>query len=73
MPRVARTPGGVVGAVVNVVACAALVVGLPVVALTTGHDQTHVVFAIVGFAIAVVLETTFVRNLRRQLAARRNR
>ncbi|ROP72685.1 hypothetical protein [Curtobacterium sp. PhB115] len=68
--RSGRSPGGVIGAMFNVVVCGVLVVALPIIALTSGHDLVHIAFAIVGFAIAVGLEVVFVRNLRQQLARR---
>lgn len=71
MQRTGRTPGGVIGAVFNVVVCGVLVVALPVIALTSGQDPAHIAFAVLGFAIAVGLEVVFVRNLRQQLARRR--
>lgn len=70
MQRTGRTPGGVIGAVFNVVVCGVLVVALPVVALTSGHDAGHIAFAVAGFAIAAGLEVGFVRTLRNQLARR---
>jgi len=69
--RADRSPGGVIGAVFNVVVCGIIVVALPIIALTSGHDAAHIAFAVAGFAIAVGLEVVFVRNLRRQLAGRR--
>lgn len=71
MQRTGRTPGGVIGAVFNVVVCGVLVVALPVIALTSGQDPAHIAFAVLGFAIAVGLEVVFVRNLRQQIARRR--
>ncbi len=71
MQRTGRTPGGVIGAVFNVVVCGVLVVALPVIALTSGQDPANIAFAVLGFAIAVGLEVVFVRTLRQQIARRR--
>jgi hypothetical protein len=71
MERTGRTPGGVVGAWFNVVVCAALVIALPTITLTRGHDLAHIGFAVFLTAIAVTLEAVFVRNLRQQLDRRR--
>jgi protein-S-isoprenylcysteine O-methyltransferase Ste14 len=68
MQRTGRTPGGVIGAVLNVVVCGVIAVALPVMALTAGRDPGHIAFAVVGFVIAVGLEVVFVRILRNQLA-----
>jgi hypothetical protein len=71
LQRTGRTPGGVVGAIFNVVVCGLLVVALPIIALTSGHDPAHIAFAVVGFGIAISLEVVFIRTLRQQLARRR--
>jgi hypothetical protein len=73
MERTGRTPGGVIGAWFNVVVCAGLVVALPVITVTQGHDLAHIAFAVFLTAIAVTLEVVFIRNLRQQLASRRGR
>ena len=71
-PRLSNLmPDGIVACWWNVVGGAALVVGFPTIVLTSGSDAAHVVFALSGFVIAVVMEAFFLRKLLQRLAGRR--
>lgn len=66
-----RAPLGFAGAWWNVVACAGLLVGMPVIALSTEIDPPHIAFAVFGTAIALALELVLVRQLVQRISGRR--
>ncbi|WP_132049695.1 MULTISPECIES: hypothetical protein [unclassified Curtobacterium] len=73
MDGVPDAPGGLVGAWINVIVCAALVIGLPIIVFTQAQAPANVLFAIAALALVGFLEATFIHKLRQQLARRRRR
>lgn len=55
----------------NVIAGAALMIGLPAVVLSGGFSPARIAFAIFGLAIMVALELVFLRKLVQRIAGRR--
>ncbi|MBF4616432.1 hypothetical protein [Curtobacterium sp. VKM Ac-1376] len=66
-----RTPAGIIESWWNVIAGAALMIGLPAVVLSGGFSPARIAFAIFGLAIMVALELVFLRKLVQRIAGRR--
>lgn len=64
-------PAGLIESWWNVIVCAALMIGLPVIVLSGGVDAARVAFALFGPAIMVALELVFLRKLVQRIAGRR--
>jgi len=57
----------------NVVVCAALMIGIPIIALSRGLEPVNIVIAAAGFLVAGWMERRFVQNLREQRSQSRSR
>ncbi|PZF10434.1 hypothetical protein [Curtobacterium sp. MCLR17_034] len=66
-----RTPAGLLGSWWNVIAGAALLVGLPVIVLSGGFSSARITFALFGLAVMVAIELVFLRKLFQRIAGRR--
>lgn len=66
-----RAQTGMLGSWWNVIAGAALMIGLPLIALSGGFHPAQIAFAIFGFAIMVAIELVFLRKLIQRIAGQR--
>lgn len=66
-----RVPEGLPGALWNAIAGAALLVGFPVVVLSSGRGAAHIAFALFGGALVLAVELMFLRKLVHRIAGRR--
>ncbi|PZE25976.1 hypothetical protein DEI92_00065 [Curtobacterium sp. MCBD17_034] len=64
-------PAGLIESWWNVIAGAALMIGLPIIVLSGGFDAARVAFALFDLAIMVALELVFLRKLVQRIAGRR--
>ncbi|WP_139199841.1 hypothetical protein [Curtobacterium sp. MCBA15_008] len=66
-----RAPAGLLASWWNVIAGAALLVGLPVIVLSGGFSPARIAFALFGLAVMVAIELVFLRKLLQRIAGRR--
>ncbi len=64
-------PAGLLESWWNVIAGAALMIGLPIIVLSGGFDAPHIAFALFSLATTVALELVFLRKLVQRIAGRR--
>jgi hypothetical protein len=66
-----RIPAGLIESWWNVIAGAALLVGLPLIVLSGGFDPPRIAFALFGLAVMVAIELVFLRKLIQRIEGRR--
>ncbi len=64
-------PAGLLESWWNVIAGAALMIGLPIIVLSGGFNAPRIAFALFSLAITVALELVFFRKLVQRIAGRR--
>ncbi|WIB63587.1 hypothetical protein [Curtobacterium sp. MCBD17_040] len=66
-----RAPAGLIESWWNVIGGAALMIGLPIIALSKGFDPARIAFALFCLAITVAIELVFLKKLVQRIAGRR--